>query len=148
MESITSFVTSNNQQSEMDYDDSNMDSYSGFSDSEKLANYMELVNTVKFFESSGRITEDWMEKNKWLIEKWRDWIGDYSQLHLDITDKAFRKACNEVEMIMQYLVHSIRTTKTFDTKMYCILVNKLKYICDNMFEDGELENLMSKIGLQ
>jgi hypothetical protein len=89
-----------------------------------------------------------MEENKWLIEKWRDWIEDYSQLHPEVNDKNFRKACSDAETVIQYLIQNIRTTKTFDTKVYFILVNKMKYICDSMFEEGELENLMSTMGLQ
>ena len=151
MESITAFVDNTNQYVTMEaemMDDDMRDSYSGFSDNEKYANYMEIINTIKFFESNGHISEDWMEENKWRIEKWRDWISDYSDIHPEVTDKAFRKACSDAETVLQYLIQCIRSTKTFDTKVYFILLNKLKYICDSMFEEGELENLMSNMGLQ
>lgn len=141
MESITAFV--DNQDKEMD-----TDSYSGFTITEKYENYMQILYVINFFGSGGRVSEDWMQENMHLIEKWRDWIGDYSSLHPEVSDKVFRKACSDTETLIQYLVHSIRTTKTFDTKVYLVLANKLKYICDSMFEEGELETLMGNMGLQ
>lgn len=142
MESITAFVES--QESTMEDD---TDPYSGFTSSEKYANYMQIINVINFFESKSRITEDWMEDNLNIIEKWRDWIGDYSSLHPEVTDKVFRKACVEAETLIQYLIHSIRTTKTFDPKVYMFLANKMKSICDSMFSDDELDALMSNMGL-
>jgi hypothetical protein len=141
MESIIAFV--DNQEESME-----TDTYSGFTATEKYENYMQILYVINFLKSNGRVTEDWVQENMHLIEKWRDWIGDYSSLHPEVTDKVFRKACCDTETLIQYLVHSIRTTKTFDTKVYLVLANKLKYICDSMFEEGELENLMSNMGLQ
>jgi hypothetical protein len=131
-----------------DSEDETMDSYSGYSDTEKYQNYIQIVNTLKFFENNGHITEDWMEEHKWVIERWRDWINDYSEVNTDVTEKSFRKACSDIETLISYLIKSIRATKTFDTKVYYILLTKMKYICDNLFEAEELEMLMNNMGVK
>lgn len=142
MDNINSFT--NTQQT---MDDDTMDTYSGYSETEKYQNYMQIVNILKFFENNGHITEDWMEENKWIIERWRDWIDDYSVINAEVTDTTFRKACTETETLLSYLIKSIRTTKTFDTKVYRILATKIKYICDTLFTADEMEELMNKMAL-
>jgi hypothetical protein len=145
MEDINSFTST--QESMDEFEDNTMDTYSGYSDTEKYQNYMQIVNIVKFFENNGHITEDWMEENKWIIERWRDWIDDYSVINAEVTDLTFRKACSDAETLLSYLIKSIRTTKTFDVKIYHILVTKIKYICDTLFTEEEMEDLMNKMAL-
>lgn len=144
MENIQSFASTNQMD---DSQDETMDSYSGYSDTEKYQNYIEIINTIKFFENNGHITEDWMEHHRWVIERWRDWISDYSEINIDVTDKSFRKACCEIETLISYLIKSIRITKTFDSKVYYILLNKMKYICDSLFDGEELEMMMNKMNV-
>jgi len=144
MENIQSFASTNQMD---DSQDETMDSYSGYSDTEKYQNYIEIINTIKFFENNGHITEDWMEHHRWVIERWRDWISDYSEINTDVTDKSFRKACCEIETLISYLIKSIRITKTFDSKVYYILLNKMKYICDSLFNGEELEMMMNKMNV-
>ena len=144
MENIQSFASTNQMD---DSQDETMDSYSGYSDTEKYQNYIEIINTIKFFENNGHITEDWMEHHKWVIERWRDWISDYSEINTDVTDKSFRKACCEIETLISYLIKSIRITKTFDSKVYYILLNKMKYIWDSLFDGEELEMMMNKMNV-
>jgi hypothetical protein len=146
MYKINSFTITYQTMDELD--DDTMDTYSGYSDNERYQNYMQIVDTLKFFENNGHITEDWMEEHKWTIEKWRDWIDDYSQINSEVTEKAFRKACSEIETIISYLIKSIRATKTFDTKVYYILLQKMKYICDNLFTAAEMEELMNGMSLK
>lgn len=146
MYKLNSF-TNTQQIMDESYDDT-MDTYSGYSDTEKYQNYMQIVNILKFFENNGHITEDWMEENKWIIEKWRDWINDYSEINAEVTEVSFRKACNEAETLISYLIKSIRTTKTFDTRVYHILVTKIKYICDTLFTEDEIEGLMNSMTLK
>jgi len=145
MDNIQSFTSTSQME---DSEDETMDSYSGYSDTEKYQNYIQIVNTLKFFENNGHITEDWMEEHKWVIERWRDWINDYSEVNTDVTEKSFRKACSDIETLISYLIKSIRATKTFDTKVYYILLTKMKYICDNLFEAEELEMLMNNMGVK
>jgi hypothetical protein len=129
-------------------DDDTIDPITGYSDEEKYYNYVEIVKTLEFIENNGRITEDWMEHNKWIIQKWRDMIDDYSRLNPEITSKYFRKDCTETEVLIQYLMSSIRSTKTFDIKVYVILLKKMKSMCDNVYDDQEMNNLMNTLSLK
>jgi hypothetical protein len=129
-------------------EDETMDEVTGYSNTEKYENYLEIVKTLDFIENNGRITEDWMEENRWIIEKWRDWIQDYSEINPEVTSKYFRKACSETETLIQYLIKSIRTTKTFDVKSYTLLLKKMKFVCDTIFDDMEMENLMDGLSLK
>ena len=142
MDKLQSFTTA-----DMDEDSEyeSMDPYSGYSDTEKYEHYLQIFKTIHFFESNGHVTEDWMQHHMWVIEKWRDWIFDYSEVNPEITEKEFRKVCNETETLITYLIHSIRTTKTFDTRVYHILLTKMKYICDNIFDADELAGMMSSM---
>jgi len=146
MYTIESFTST--QQTMDEFEDDTMDAYSGYSDTEKYQNYMQIVNTLQFFENKGHITEDWMEENKWIIERWRDWIDDYSVINQEVTEIAFRRACVEAETLISYLIKSIRTSRTFDTKVYHILVHKMKYICDTLFTAEEMEQLMTNMALK
>ena len=141
----TCLTITNNYES---MEDDTMDPITGYSDTEKYENYIEIIKTLSFIENNGRITEDWMEHNKWVIEKWRDMIEDYSRLNPEIISKYFRKDCNDTEVLIQYLIKSIRSTKTFDVKTYTILLRKMKSICDSFYDDIELDNLMNTLSLK
>jgi hypothetical protein len=146
MDNIKSFASIKQAMDQIE--DESMDSYSGYSDTEKYENYMHIINTLKFFENNGHITKDWMEHHRWVIEKWRDWIDNYSVINEDVTSKDFRKACSDAETLVAYLIRSIRATSTFDTKVYYILLNKMKYICDTLFDGDDIEELMNRMSLK
>jgi len=146
MDHIQTCLTITNNYESME--DDTMDPITGYSDTEKYENYIEIIKTLEFIENNGRITEDWMEHNKWVIEKWRDMIEDYSRLNPEIISKYFRKDCYETEVLIQYLIKSIRSTKTFDVKTYTILLRKMKSICDSFYDDIELDNLMNTLSLK
>jgi len=146
MDHIQTCLTITNNYESME--DDTMDPVTGYSDTEKYKNYIEIIKTLEFIENNGRITEDWMEHNKWVIEKWRDMIEDYSRINPEIISKYFRKDCHETEVLIQYLIKSIRSTKTFDVKTYTILLRKMKSICDSFYDDIELDNLMNTLTLK
>jgi len=131
----------------MEIEDETMDSHSEYSNDEKYKNYEHLVETIKFFQTEGRITEDWIENEKHVIERWRDWIYDFSELNLDVQDKTFRRACRDAESLISFLMNSIRTTKTFDPKVYYILLVTIKFICDDIFNTDSLDDMMRNIGI-
>jgi hypothetical protein len=127
--------------------DDEMDSPSGFTEEQKYQNYLQLIRAIRFIENRERITEDWMEDNKSTILRWRDWIEDFTTLNAEVEDETFRKKCRDAETIMQYLCHSIRTQKTFDPKTYLIFLHHVKYICDTLFTDAEMEEMMSMLSM-
>jgi len=128
-------------------DDDDIDSTMGLSEEQKYENYLQIIRNLQFIENDSRITEDWMEDNKWLILRYRDWIEDFTVVNSEIEDPEFRKKCRDTETILQYLCHSIHTQKTFDPKTYLILLRHLKYICESVFTDDEMEHLMSAMSL-
>jgi hypothetical protein len=130
----------------MDFDEE-MDSPCGFSEEKKYENYLQIIRTIHFIEHGERITEDWMEDNKNVILTWRDWIDNFTTLNAEVEDQLFRKKCRDAETIMQYLCHSIRSQKTFDPKTYLIFLHHLKYICDTLFSDDEMEQMMSMLSM-
>lgn len=110
-------------------------------------NYLQLVETCKFFDDRERITEDWYEESKVLIQQYREWIPDYNQVHQDVGDAKFRQVCYETEVLMGYLTNSIRTTRSFDSNIYSMFVHKLKQLCDFLLameesSDNDLVALM------
>ena len=130
-----------------DDDDDDMHSTTGFTDDQKYEHYLQVVRTIQLIESGTKITEDWMEENKWLILRWRDWINNFAVLNSEVEDEEFRKKCRDSETIIQYLCHSIHSQKTFDPKTYLIFLRHLKYICDSLFTDDEMEELMSMLSV-
>jgi hypothetical protein len=81
-----------------------------FTEEQKTQNWLQVYNATKFIENDGRITEDWMEEQKYHILKWRDWIPNFSTLNQDVEDPAFRAKCSYAEQIITHLVESIRQT--------------------------------------
>lgn len=128
-------------------DDDDIDSTVGFTDEQKYEHYLQVVRTLQFIENNNNITEDWMEDNKWQILRWRDWIENFAIINLEIEDADFRKKCRDAETIIQYLCHSIHTQQTFDPKTYLIFLRHLKYICDTIFTDDEMGQLMSMLSM-
>jgi hypothetical protein len=99
-----------------------------FTDEQKYEHWLQVFNAIKFLENGGRITEDWMEDQKYQILRWRDWFSDFSNINPDIEDPAFRQRCVYAEGIMQQLVLMIRETKTFDPSVYLLLLKSIEYI--------------------
>lgn len=99
-----------------------------FTDEQKTAHWLQVYNAIKFLENDGRITEDWMEDQKYHILRWRDWIPNFSTLNQEVEDPTFRAKCAYAEQIMTHLVESITQTKTFDPSIYLVLLKSIEYI--------------------
>jgi hypothetical protein len=99
-----------------------------FTEEQKTAHWLQVYNAIKFLENDGRITEDWMEDQKYHILRWRDWIPNFSTLNQEVEDPTFRAKCTYAEQIMTHLVESITQTKTFDPSVYLLLLKSIEYI--------------------
>ena len=99
-----------------------------FTDEQKNQNWLHVFNAIQFLEKGGRITEDWMEEQKYHILKWRDWIPNFSTINSEVEESEFRLKCEYTENIMQKLVMMIKETKTFDTNAYLCLLKGIDYI--------------------
>ena len=108
--------------------DSECESPELFTDAQKYEHWLQVFNAIQFIENGGRITEDWMEDQKYQILRWRDWFPDFSNINPEIEDSAFRVRCSYTEEIMRQLLYMIKETKTFDPSVYLILLKSIEYI--------------------
>jgi hypothetical protein len=108
--------------------DSESDEEVMFTDEQKNENWLQVFNAIQFLENGGRITEDWMEEQKYHILKWRDWIPNFSTMNSEVEESEFRAQCLHAEETMQNLVTMIKETKTFNTDAYLCLLKSIDYI--------------------
>ena len=123
-----------------------MEIESDFTDDQRYNHYLHIANTLNYLENNGRVTEDWVEENKRAILQWREWISDFTDINPEIEEEEFRKRAIQTETLMQYLCRSIKSTGTFDVKVYRILLTNMKYLCDWYAEGddfAEMINMMS-----
>jgi hypothetical protein len=120
---------------------------SNLTSEQRYRNYKLLLDTHEFFLNGGRITEDWLEEHKVYILRYRSWYSDYTTMNDEVEDENFRKICRDVETILSYLVMQIDKTNTYDPKVYKILNEYLKNMCECLFSDDELNELMNNMRL-
>ena len=120
---------------------------SNLTSEQRYRNYKLLLDTNEFFLNGGRITEDWLEEHKVYILRYRSWYSDYTTMNDEVEDENFRKICRDVETILSYLVMQIDKTNTYDPKVYKILNEYLKNMCECLFSDDELNELMNNMRL-
>jgi hypothetical protein len=118
---------------------------STLTENQKFKNYLEITESIGHLKNGSRITEDWMEDNKQMILKWRDWIENYALINPEVNDLDFRRKCSDIEVILQHLCSTIKYTNTFEVKMYAVLLNYMKDICEYLFSDQELDELMGSM---
>jgi hypothetical protein len=116
-------------------------------ENQKFKNYLEITESIGHIKNGSRITEDWMEQNKEIILKWRDWIENYALINPEVNDRDFRKKCSDIEVLLQHLCSTIKYTKTFEVKIYAVLLNYMKEICEYLFSDNELDELMGNMSM-
>jgi len=121
---------------------------SGFTAEQRHENYMDIINNLTHLQTQKPITEDYMEENMFLIQRWRDWFGNFATVNPDVSSPDFRKACSDAETLLEYLSKTVRTTRTFDVKVYKILLQKMKYICDCLCQDDEIDTMMDTLSLK
>lgn len=117
------------------------------SENQKHKNYLEIMEAIGHLKNGSRITEDWMEENKQIILKWRDWVDNYAIVNSEVSDREFRKNCSNIEVLLQHLCSTIKYTGSFDVKIYAILLDNMKNICEYLFTDQELDELMKDMSL-
>lgn len=118
-----------------------------FTDAQKYQNFLKILETVRYLDDGGRITEDWVEESKELILMYREWIPDYSQVNPEITDLNFRKNGAEAETLLRLLCHSIATHKTFDVGIFHKFMRKMKVLVETVVSDDELTTLLSMMSM-
>jgi hypothetical protein len=93
------------------------------------------------------MTPEWVSENRDLIFTYRDWIPNFGKVHPDITSKTFRKLCTDTEYTIDFLCQSIYRTNTFDPTVYVTLLRQMKEICEMVFDDKDMAELMKSMSL-
>jgi hypothetical protein len=121
-------------------------------DDQKYSNYCRLVETVQFIEGGGRITEDWIEHHKDVIQEYHDaFPNGFCLLNPEIKEKEFRTLAEQADVLMNSLLTSIHYEKTFKVGHYHLLLKRLQRMLQIVYEyhdDGdELSNFMRNMSL-
>ena len=119
---------------------------------EKYSNYCRLVETLQFIEQGGRITEDWMEHHKGVIQQYHEAFSNgFRGLNLEIKSKEFRTLAEQADVIMNSLLTSIQYEKTFKVGHYHLLLQRLFHmvqIVNEYYDEGdELTSFMKNMTL-
>lgn len=111
-------------------------------------NYIRLIETIEELEDKNfRLTEDWYERHKKYILKYREVFPNFKFVNKDFEDKEFRILAREVEMIISNLVHEIKVNNSFDLELYLVLNKNIKQLCDMLNEESELMNMISRLSM-
>jgi len=108
-------------------------------------NYLRMVETIEELENKIRITEDWYEEHKQHILKYREVFPNFQKVNEDLQDSEFRKKANETEIILSNLVNEIHTQGTFNVKLYLILNKHLKTMCEIIYGEDQLLEMLEKM---
>jgi hypothetical protein len=110
-------------------------------------NYLRLLQTIETIEGGARLTEDWYEEHKEHIEKYRDVFPNFHKVNEDIEADEFRKKANEGEILLSNLVNEIQLRKTFNVRIYLALNKKLKELCEFIWGEDELLNMLGRMSM-
>ena len=106
---------------------------------QKYKNYEDMLKTINFLKNGGDITDDWIREHKEMVLKYRSWFPNFANIHSDVEAEEFRTKCWETEVVIQQLCNTI--TEAFNLDLYLTLLENMKYICDSVFTETELEEL-------
>lgn len=108
-------------------------------------NYLRLIETIQELESNFRVTEDWTEDHKQHIFKYREMFPDFNKVNEDIESSDFRQKAYEAEIIITNLIHEIKFNGTINLKFYLILNKHLKYLCESVWSEDELADILGNM---
>lgn len=108
-------------------------------------NYLRLIHTIETIESGARLTEDWFEEHKTHIQMYRETFPNVHKVNEEIEDGTFRTKANETEILLANLVNEIQVRKTFTVKTYLALNKHLKELCEIIWGEDELLNMLGRM---
>lgn len=108
-------------------------------------NYLRIIETIQELESNFRVTEDWTEEHKRHIFKYREIFPDFSKVNPEVESEEFRQTAYETEILITNLIHEIKVNGTIHLRFYLILNKHLKYLCENVWSDEELANVLGNM---
>lgn len=110
-------------------------------------NYLRLLTTIKEIESGVRLTEDWFEEHKQHILKYREVFPNFRKVNEDMHDQEFRTKANETETVLSNLVNEIQSRNIFTTKVYLLLNKRMKELCEIIWGEDELLEMLGQMRL-
>lgn len=121
-------------------------------DTQRYSNYCNLVETIKFIEQGGRITEDWIEHHKGVLIQYRAaFPSSFLIMNSEIKDKEFRKIAQEADVLINSLMTSVYYEKTFKVGQYHMLLKRmfrmLEIVNENCDDGDELATFMQNMSL-
>jgi hypothetical protein len=111
----------------------------------KNKNYLQLIGNLKYLQNGYRITEDWLEHNRAVALKYRDWFYDFSTINPDIKDAEFRKKAAEAETLLSNICAGLHANDYLDVKYYRMLLERMVFLCDFLVPREEREDAMDKL---
>lgn len=111
-------------------------------------NYIRLLETIEELENVNfRFTEDWYERHKKYILKYREVFPNFKYINQDTKDKRFRALANDCEIIISNLVRDIKMNNQFDLEMYLMLVKNFKTLMEILDEDANLAEMIAQLSM-
>jgi hypothetical protein len=124
-----------------------MDEEHDYTYSSPEVNYCRVIETIRELEGEFRITEDWVEEHKGHIFKYREVFEDFTKVNEEVENEEFRQKAYEAELLIRNIIHEINVNGTINLKFYLILNKHLKYMCESVWSEEELSNMIKEMGL-
>lgn len=111
-------------------------------------NYLRLLQTIQTLENENiRLTEDWYDEHRKHILMYRTIFPNFRTVNEEIESDEFRTKAAETEIILESLVHEVQTRTLFNLKMYLMLNKHLKQLCEIIWGEDELLEMLGRMGL-
>lgn len=110
-------------------------------------NYLRLLQTIETIESGARLTEDWYEEHREHIQKYREVFPNFHKINEDIHNTEFRTKAIEAEVLLSNLVNELQVRNIFTVRTYLILNKRLKDLCEFIWGEDELLDMLRRMGL-
>jgi hypothetical protein len=118
-----------------------------YTEEEKYQHYLLMVAAIKLLKTKQEITPQWMETHKTQIIKIRETIPNFNEINEDIENPTFRKNLQDADTILSYMIKTIKTSGTFDTRMYLIFNQKVLATLEELFSEKELEEMLNSLSI-
>jgi len=115
--------------------------------SSPVNNYLRLLSVIQTIESGAKLTEDWYCEHIQHILKYRQEFPNFRKVNEYVDDHEFRKKADEAETILSNLVHEVTFKHLFTPKLYYLLNKRMKELCEIIWGEDELSDLLGKMGM-
>ena len=104
--------------------------------------YLQIIQTVKYLNQGGPITDDWRRIHTEHIREYREACDDFSTIQDDIEDVEFREAATKVETLINTLCTDLFYSKPFCVKQYYEMMIAMERMCRAFITEWECLKMM------